>query len=227
MPFEDDSGVNPDQSGTHSPLWSPFLIIADQLERLLVLNAAWSLQAIPALVAFAWQELPVVIRVALIGYTLIASGPATVVLYGMVRHAAQGTPLHIDLARDLLREQGINGAKALVPLIGLIGLLILGSGIASVPVSALSQLGLLLLLVTAQYWGALIAAGDYTGPLPLLRDAAWLVWRYPAQTLLLTGAVLVAVVIGTISIGGWVLIVPVLIALLQTQMFRTLSDVTE
>lgn len=225
MPFFDDTGANINADARErNPLWSPFSIIADQLERLIVLNIAWSIQWIPALVAFAWTELPALLRVGLISYTLIAYAPATVVLYGMARFAAQGEPLTLDLARDVLRERGLNGAKALMPLIGLLGGLILGSSIPVTLISALCQLGLMLALVCGNYWGALIAAGNVRHALELLTRSLRLAWRYPAHTLLLSGAVLVAVVLGTISIGGWVLIIPVVIALLQTQMFRSLVE---
>ena len=221
MPFLDDTGVD---TGERSPLWSPFTIIADQLERLVVLNIVWAIQWLPALAAFGWPELPLVVRVVLISYTLIAYAPATVVLYGMVRLAAQGEPLTVLLATDLLKTRGLDGAKALMPLVGLIGLLILGSGVPVTVISAVCQLALLFVLVFSNYWGVLIAARDLRNPVMLLVESARLVWHYPAQTLLVTGAVLIAVVLGTISVGGWVLIVPVVIALLQTQMFRSLME---
>jgi len=221
MPFLDDTGVD---TSERSPLWSPFTIIADQLERLVLLNVAWALQWLPALAAFAWPELPAVVRVVLIGYTLIAYAPATVVLYGMVRLAAQGEPLTLYLATDLLKARSLDGAKALMPLVGLLGALLLGSSVPITLISAVCQLALLFTLVFSNYWGVLIAARDLRNPVTLLRESARLVWQYPAQTLLVTGAVLIAVVLGTISVGGWVLIVPVVIALLQTQMFRSLME---
>jgi hypothetical protein len=217
----DDTGAD---TGERSPLWSPFAIIADQLERLIVLNVAWAVQWIPALAAFAWGELPAVIRALLIGYTLVAYAPATVVLYGMVRHASHGDPLDLHMALDLLRTRSVNGAKALVPLIGLIGALILGSSIPNVLISALCQLCLMLTLVFSNYWGVLVAADDVRSPLRLLIRSARLTWKYPAQTALLSGAVLIAALLGTISIGGWVLIIPVVMALLQTQMARTFME---
>jgi hypothetical protein len=221
MPFLDDTGVD---TSERSPLWSPFTIIADQLERLVVLNVAWAIQWLPALAAFGWPELPLVVRVVLIGYTLIAYAPATVVLYGMTRLATQGEPLTLYLATDLLKTRSLDGAKALMPLVGLIGVLILGGSVPVTLISAVCQLALLFVLVFSNYWGVLIAARDLRNPVTLLLASARLVWQYPAQTLLVTGAVLIAVVLGTISVGGWVLIVPVVIALLQTQMFRSLME---
>jgi len=221
MPFLDDTGVD---TGERSPLWSPFTIIADQLERLIVLNIVWAIQWLPGLAAFAWPELPIVVRVVLIGYTLIAYAPATVVLYGMVRFAAQGEPLSIHLAIDLLKRRSLDGAKALMPLVGLIGALILGSSVPLTLVSAVCQLALLFVIVFSNTWGVLIAARNLANPVQLLAESARFVWIYPAQTLLLSGAVLIAVVLGTISVGGWVLIVPVVIALLQTQMVRSLME---
>jgi len=221
VPFLDDTGVD---SKERSPLWSPFTIIADQLERFIVLNVVWAVQWIPALAALAWDELPTPVRVLLIAYSLIAYAPATVVLYGMVRHASHGDPLDLHTALDLLRTRSISGAKAIVPLIGMIGALILGSSIPNVLISALCQLCLMLTLVFSNYWGVLVAAENHSSPFHLLIRSVRLTWKYPVQTTLLTGAVLVAGLFGTISIGGWVLIIPVVIALLQTQMARRLME---
>jgi uncharacterized membrane protein len=70
----------------------------------------------------------------------------------------------------------------------------------------------------------LITAKKYADPLRVLVASVRIVWKYPAQSLVLSGAVLLAVVLGTISIGGWILIVPVVIALLQIQMYRNLVE---
>ncbi len=221
MPFLDDTGFD---TSERSPLWSAFALIADQLERMIVLNVFWALQWIPLLIAFGWTELPAAVRVILIGYTLIACAPATVVLYGMVRLAAQHETLHVYQVWDLLRARGLGGAKALVPLIGIIGVLLLGSSVQNILFSALCQLGLLLMLVFSNYWGVLLAARPIDNPLRLLAESARLAWRFPVQTVIVQGAVLLALVLGTISIGGLVLIVPVVIAVLQTQMYRTLME---
>lgn len=221
MPFFDDTGARTEE---RHPLWSAFSIVADQLERLIVLNVVWAVQWIPALIALGWSELPAVIRVVLIGYSLAAYAPATIVLYGMARSAAEGEPLINHMAVDLLKQDGVRAAKALVPLVGLIGALVLASSVENLLISAAAQLGLLLLAVISQYWGALIAAQPVDHPVTLLRESARLVWRYPFPTMLLTGAVAVAVVLGVISIGGLFLIVPVVIALLQTEMLRYLRE---
>ncbi|MBE2272083.1 MAG: hypothetical protein IAE80_27860 [Anaerolinea sp.] len=223
MPFYDDTGVEISGKGKN-PLWSAFSIVADQLERLVVLNVAWAIQLIPGLVAFGWTDIPAPLRAILIGYTLIAFAPATVILYGMTRAAAHGEPLYPHTALDLLKAQGVKGLTAFMPLIGGIGALILGSSVANTLISALCQLGLLLAFVCGNYWGTLVADRQLHNPLHLLTESVRLVWRFPAQALVLAGAVIIALVIGTISIGGLFLIVPVVIALLQTQMYRSITE---
>lgn len=221
MPFFDDTGARTEE---RHPLWSAFSIVADQLERLIALNAAWAVQWIPALIALGWSELPAVIRIVLIGYSLAVYAPSTIVLYGMAHSAADGEPLLFSMVPDLLKKDGVRAAKALMPLIGLVGVLVLVTSVENMLVSAAAQLGLMLLVVISQYWGALLAVTPISSPVALLRDSAMLVWRYPFPTLLLTGAVAVAVVLGVISIGGLFLIVPVVVALLQTEMLRFLRE---
>lgn len=221
MPFFDDTGV---ETGEHSPLWSVFTVIRDQLERLIVLNIVWAIQWIPLLVGIGWQELPAEVRIILIMYSPLVYGPSTAVLYGMVRLAAQGEPLFAHQAVDLFKATWLKSTQAFMPLIGLLGGLLLLTYVPDVTVSAIGQLLLMLALVCSNYWCVLIAAKGYSDPLQLMAESVRIVWRYPAESVVLSVAVLLAIILGTISIGGWVLIIPVVIALLQTQMYRSLME---
>jgi len=89
--------------------------------------------------------------------------------------------------------------------------------------SILLQLALLILLTAANFWGPLLIAHPRRPAHDLFVRALRLVWRCPGPSLLLSLAVLAAAVIGVISIGGLFLAVPVIIVLLQTQMFRYLA----
>ena len=56
----------------------------------------------------------------------------------------------------------------------------------------------------------------------MVRGSILLVWRYPAETFVTALVAAVALVVGMVSIGGLVLIVPVVIALLHTQRYLDL-----
>lgn len=223
MPFLDDTGVQTELD--RGPLWSAFTTFASQLERMILLNLAWSAQLLPLIIAAAFYRLPDALRAGLVLYTLAALPPATATLYGVVAQVIDDEPVSPRVVRQQLRRLWLAGYKNIGPLWGLIGFV---AWMASQPghsmlVSALLQLGLLLLLVCANYWGPLLTGGAHRWPGNILAEAAWLVWRYPVQALLLSGVVALALTLGLISVGGLFLAVPVIIALLQTYMWRYIN----
>lgn len=228
MPFQDDSGVRLEEHP--GLLWSPFATLADQVERFVVVNVAWSVQLFPAIVTLAFPSLPLWIRVALFAYTVIALVPATAVLYGLVALGCEGELLRVSIATELLRKLTIPSLQSLMPLLSTFGLLGWARAWANsagiVAIDALAQLLLMLSLVCATYWGPLLVEAPEQSPAAILRQSVTLVFRYPAQTLLTCGAVLLTTVVGTLSVGGLVLIVPVLIALFQTQLYRHVAKAT-
>ena len=60
------------------------------------------------------------------------------------------------------------------------------------------------------------------GVASMVRGSILLLWRYPAETFVTALVAAVALVVGMVSIGGLVLIVPVVIALLHTQRYLDL-----
>jgi hypothetical protein len=84
----------------------------------------------------------------------------------------------------------------------------------------LARLLILLLGVCAVYWGPLFAARPAQSALAVLRESVRLAWRFPLLTVLAGMASLLAAALGLISVGGMVLVVPVLVVLLQTQQYR-------
>ena len=78
MPFFDDSGF--DETIDRGPFWSAFAIFGSQLEKMIAVNIAWSLQFAPAIFAMIFINAPDVIRILLILYTIIAVPPATAVV---------------------------------------------------------------------------------------------------------------------------------------------------
>lgn len=228
MPFFDNTGVDLDEQ--RGPIWAAFVTLRDQLERLIVLNLLWSIQLIPGIIAFAFVELPTWLRVPLLLYTGLIVAPITAVLYGLIRAAVQGEPLSRDALIDEWRRVARSGVRVLGPLFGTLGFLWwLATSIAALGGPFLVfdvALRLLLLLgfVAAQYWGPLIAERPDRSASVLLRESTHLAWQFPGRTLQLVAAVLIALIIGAISIGGLFLIVPVVVALLQSHMYTTLQQ---
>ncbi len=50
MPFFEDIGA--DDEVLHRPIWGAFALVKDNLERLIVANIGWSLQLLPAILAY-------------------------------------------------------------------------------------------------------------------------------------------------------------------------------
>ena len=85
----------------------------------------------------------------------------------------------------------------------------------------LAQLLLLLLAVISLYWGGLFVEREELNPLDMLRESANLFCRKPGLTLLIALVSLLVAIIGFASIAGFFLIMPVLLALFQVQLFHS------
>jgi hypothetical protein len=222
MPFFDDSGVRVEEQ--RGPLFGAFATLFDQIERMVALNVAWAMQLVPLLAALAYQGLPVWVRVPLILYSVVALGPATGALFGAMARACEGELLRLDVVRESLRQAVRPSLTTLVPLYStFVWLTLLAMWAASrqvLAVNVLAQLALMLLGVCAVYWGPLVAARPDKSALAVLRESVRLAWRAPLLTVFTGVAVLLAFVIGAISIGGMFLVVPVLVALMETQQYR-------
>ncbi|MDX2160267.1 MAG: hypothetical protein SF162_02980 [bacterium] len=219
MPFQDDSGLV--REDRPHPLVAPFAAFAAQVERVVLVNVGWSLQLIPALVAFAF-DLPPLARTALTLYTVLALIPATGWLYQMARHAADHDHLSPEVAREALERMFLPSFRVLLPLFGSMGLLFAVSawaeagGLFGIAVAA--RLAILLYGTTMLWWGVLHAQYPTWSAVRVALEAARMVWRDPAPSLLPIGATAISLLIGVISIGGIFLAVPILIALLGTTM---------
>jgi hypothetical protein len=226
MPFFDDTGVK--EEIDRGPFWSAFATFAGQLERMIAINIGWALQLAPAVIALLLVNAPGILRLLLLLYTLVAIPPATAALYGLVRRAVDGEHVDLGLVRELLGELLITSYRTLAPLLGFLGFVAWSINLANEAdlfiVSVLLQVAFFLVLVSANYWGPiLIESPELHAPTVLWR-AGGLVWRCPGRTLLVSGAVFLAMVLGAISIGGLVLAVPVIITLLQTHMYSALVN---
>jgi hypothetical protein len=231
MPFFDTTGVNRDRD--EGPLWNAFVTLRDQLERLITLNLAWSLQLIPGVVALAFPSVPLGLKIGLLLYSAIVLGPVTGLLFGLAARATDGEHLGIESAKSTLREFAGPSARTLAPLYGLLSLLGwttlqlgevgIDAGAALYLLAVGLRLLLLLLAICALYWGPMVVDRPDLSTWAVMARSARLVLGFPGRTLLVGAAVLLVATIGVISVGGLFLIVPVLIALLQTEMYRMAS----
>jgi hypothetical protein len=226
MPFFDDTGIK--EEIDRGPFWSAFATFAGQLERMIAANIGWALQLAPAVIALLLVNAPDILRILLLLYTAVAIPPATAVLYGLMRRAVEGEHMDLGLVRELLGELLRTSYRTLAPLLGFLGFVVWSINLANqanlFTVSVLLQMAFFGLLTTANYWGPiLIQTPELHAPAVLWR-AGRLGWRYPGRTLLVSGAVFLAMILGAISIGGLVLAVPVIITLLQTHMYSALTE---
>ena len=224
MPFLDDSGPRPEEECT--PLWRSFALLGDQLERLVLLNIVWALQLIPLIVSWAFPQIHVAIRLALTLYTAFALIPTTGMLFGVLHETSDGVPLDFDLIRTTFKAQFIPSLVKLLPLWSLFGWLALAATASAARqlllLDALARLLILLLAVVALYWGPLMIAEPDLPAVGIFRQSIRLFWRKPAPTLVTGIVCLAAALLGTVSVAGLFLIVSVLIALIQIQLYRSM-----
>jgi len=222
MPFVADIETRDESRG---PIWGPFAVVRDNVELLLVLNLGWSLQLLPGVLALAFPQLPLWLRLIMGIYSATALIPATGVLYALTLAATRGEQLSMEPAIQSWRDLALPSFRTLAPLYGVFGVLIWLAIIVgpTMPVmTTLATLACLLWYLCATYWGPMLVVHPDADVASVVRGALLLVWRYPAETFVTGLVAAVALVVGMVSIGGLVLIVPVVIALLHTQRYLDL-----
>ncbi len=219
MPFFEDIGS--EDEILHRPIWGAFALVKDNLERLIVANIGWSLQLLPAIVAYGFVMLPPAVRILFVLYSFIVLVPATGVLFRLMARVCQSEMLRLDMLKEDLREVALPSFISLSPLLGTLALFfwlaLFTSALHILLLDVLLRFFILALLVCSVYWGPLFAQYPGRSSLFLLRQSALLAWRYPVPTLQTGIVVVLAMVLGVVSIGGLFLIVPVVVALLQTR----------
>lgn len=219
MPFLDDSGPRPEKET--SLLWRSTALIADQLERMIALNLAWALQLAP-LAAAVLLPLPAWARILLVTCSVFTLIPATAALFYALNQSNQGAPISAELVLEGLRRQFRPAFLKLLPLYSLfywLGLLAWAAAQNNwLWLDVLARLSLLLLAVVALHWGGLFTRQPHLTALQIFTWSVKLTWRKPALTLLAGFYTLAALLLGIISIGGIVLIIPALVALVQIQL---------
>ena len=222
MPFVADIETRDEPRG---PIWGPFAAIRSNVELLLALNLGWSLQLLPGVLALAFPQLPLWLRLSMGLYSATAVIPATGVLYALALAATRGEHVSAELAFQSLRDLALPSFRTLAPLYGAFGALIwlaIIVGPAMPVLTTLATLVSLLWYLCAAFWGPMLVAHPDADVVSVARGSILLLWRYPAETFLTGLVTAIALVVGMISIGGLVLIVPVMIALLHTQRYLDL-----
>ena len=221
MPFFDDSGTRPEEH--HGPFFNTFALLLDQIERMIALNIVWSIQLIPAILAFAFPSFPIWGRALLWVYTAVAIVPATGLVYKMVASACDGELLNFETGKELLRQGFLPSLLTLFPLYSIFGwlvlLAILTSGKQWFIINVGIQVLFLLTAVCSIYWGPLFVEKP-NRILDILKTSVRMVWGSPSTTSITGFFVLLAIALGLISVGGLFLIVPVFVALLEIQVYR-------
>jgi len=223
MPFVADTETRGDSQG---PIWGPFTVIRDNIESLVVLNLGWSMQLLPGVLALAFPQLPLGLRLIMAVYSATAVIPATGVLYALTLAATRGEQVSRELAILSWRELALPSIKMLTPLYGVFGVLIwlaIIVGPTAPVVTTLATLAGLLWYLCATFWGPMLAVDPDAEIISIVRGSLRFVWRYPAETFVTGLVAAVALLVGMVSIGGLVLIVPVVIALLHTQRYLDLT----
>ena len=222
MPFVADIETRDESRG---PIWGPFAVIRDNVELLLVLNLGWSMQLLPGVLALAFPELPLWLRLFLGIYSATVLIPATGALYALTLAATRGEHVSMELALVSLRDLALPSFRTLAPLYGVFGLLVWLAILVgpTIPVvTTVATLVCLLWYLCATFWGPLLVLHPDADVASMVRGSIRLVWRYPTETFVTGLVTAAALVVGMISIGGLVLIVPVLVALFHTQRYLDL-----
>ena len=226
MPFFDDTGARPEEE--RHPVWRALALAREQLERVIWLNLLWAAQTAPLLLAWALPGLPSWARTAMTLYTAVAILPATGMMFAALNALSDGAPLSNELFWESLRAQFAPSFLKLFPLSS--GFVWLGWAAVFFAErgwlwpDVLARLAFLLLTVCALYWGALMVARPELSAWGILKESARLAWRRPAPTLLTGLACLFALALGVISLGGFFLIAPALMVLMQVELHRSFES---
>lgn len=224
MAFFSDIGARDEARG---PIWGPFAIVRDNVERLVAINLGWSLQLLPGVFALAFSQIPLWIRIAMGLYSATAAIPCTGALFALASDASRGEHLSLELAVERLRQFAAPSVRLLTPLYGVFGALIWAAillGPSTPAITTLVTFFVLLWFLCSTYLGPMMVIDPQSSVFGIAKRSARMVWKYPAETLSTALVNAGALLVGFISIGGLILIVPVLIALLQTQRCLDLID---
>ncbi|GCE12766.1 hypothetical protein [Tengunoibacter tsumagoiensis] len=210
-------------SEVRHPIWGAFLLLKENLERIMLLNIGWGLQLFPALVALAFPDLPLWLRAGFFVYSAFASVLAGGTLYAVIARLSAGEDLHRQLIWDELRRCVRPCFRSLIPLYSLCALLlwlIVLLPAQFLPGSALAQFALLCLLFCSIYWGPILIHSNDLSWFALLKESGKMVWRAPYQTLLVGLVIGVILVCAIATVAGFFLLAPGLVVTLQLHTYQ-------
>ncbi len=221
MPFFDDSGPQPEHE--HSPLWRAITLIGERPEQMIALNVLWSGQSAPLLLAWAFPEWPWSLRIVLTFYTALAFAPASAVLLDLLAHLTQGEPVDWYDVRSALSRHWLTSFQTLLPLTSLFvasfWLITWFDAQEWLIAAILARLSVLMLAVVSVHWGGLYL--EQATVWGIVRTSFQRFWRRPGQTLGIALVSALAAALGIVSVAGFLLIVPVFIALMQIELARS------
>lgn len=198
-----------------------------QWPAMLLLNFAWVILFVPLVLALAFPAWPYGLRIALSLFSVFALIPATAALYAILHRVCDGASLGFDLAWQGLKAQFVNAFTRLLPLNSLLFWLILADrwaiGKSLFIEATIVRLLILILAVLSLYWGPTMVDVPALSAIGLFIASYKLFWHRPGKTLLAGLSCLLILVLGAVTILGMLLIAPVLLVLVQLQLFRAVA----
>lgn len=217
--FLDDTGIVRER---HSgPVFGALAVFGGQVERMVALSLGWSVALVPGAIAFAAPGLPGWVRLALVATSCLLVVPATGMLYALAAAALDGDEVGPAMALEALRSGWADAVRVLalpyLILVGLIMVAVLATGLH--PVAAVvSQLSLLAALVCSCWWVPLLVRLPGATGIGVLRGAVLLCWRRPGLTVRGALGSAAFLIIGLLTVAGFVLAVPAVLALIQVNL---------
>ncbi|MCS6842995.1 MAG: hypothetical protein NZ528_01525 [Caldilineales bacterium] len=220
MPFFEDTGPRPEEE--RSPIWRAVAHIGERPEQMVALNLLWTLQAAPLLLAWAFPAWPLPLRLALSLYTAVALIPVGAALLELLAAVGRGQPVGREDLGPALRRHAWRSLRVFVPLFtlvaGLLGLTVWADGRELTALGVATRLALLWLGVLSVHWGGAYLEGCEAWG--VLAVSARRFWQRPGLTLAAALVAALALLLGLASVGGFFLIVPVFLGLLQVELAR-------
>jgi len=198
-----------------------------QWKAMLLLNFAWVAQAAPLFLALAFITWPYAIRIVLSIYSVLALILAAATLFGTLNQVSDGAQLNLSLVWQSLKSQFTNAYLNLLPLYSLFFWLLLADRWAIEKTlfveATLIRLVFLILGVLSLYWGPAMVEVPALSAIGLFIASYKLLWHRPGKTLQAGLLSLLALLLGILTVAGVLLIAPVLVVLIQIQLFRAVT----
>ena len=202
-------------------------LVRAQWQGMVLLNLFWAVQAVPLLLALVFSAWPYGLRIGLSIYSVLALIPATATLYASLNQVSDGARLSFSLVKESLKSQFTNAYIKLLPLYSLFFWLILADrwaiGKSLFVEATIVRLVILILGILSLYWGPAMVEVPALSAIGLFIASYKLLWHRPGKTLQAGLLWLLGLVLGIVTVAGMLLIAPVWMVLIQTQLFRAVT----